>query len=168
MPYKLDYALKNQKWKAVCNCLSIYNGPFYTWWNINYISHVKKWKETEKTPASQTWPKLFDTALHSTSKLVRRIRSFEKWVRSNPVALKPRSIAISLSRPYKCQRQTSSLSILGLEVQPCLSEPSRTCNVLISAVVRCSSFSATLTWRRGNASCGSLGSLADLYSRLKV
>ena len=106
--------------------------------------------------------------VHSTSKLVRRIRSFEKWVRSNPVALKPRSIAISLSRPYKCQRQTSSLSILGLEVQPCLSEPSRTCNVLISAVVRCSSFSATLTWRRGNASCGSLGSLADLYSRHKV
>ena len=168
MPYKLDYALKNQKWKAVCNCLSIYNGPFYTWWNINYISHVKKWKETEKTPASQTWPKLFDTALHSTSKLVRRIRSFEKWVRSNLAALKLRSLAISLSRPYKCQRQTSFISILGLEVQPCLSVPSRTCNVLISAVARCSSFSATLTWRRGNASYGSLGSLADLYSRLKV
>ena len=31
MPYKLDYALKLQKWKATSNCLAIYEGPFHTW-----------------------------------------------------------------------------------------------------------------------------------------
>ena len=46
MPYKLDYALKTQKWKAVHNCLEIYDKPFYTWWNTNYIDHVQKWKES--------------------------------------------------------------------------------------------------------------------------
>lgn len=30
MPYKLDYALKTQKWKASRNCLEIYEGPLYT------------------------------------------------------------------------------------------------------------------------------------------
>ena len=40
MLYKLDYALKIQKWKAVHNCLAIYNGPFHIWWNTNYIAHV--------------------------------------------------------------------------------------------------------------------------------
>ena len=42
MPYKLDYALKLQKWKAARNCLAIYDEPFHTWWNANYIAHVQK------------------------------------------------------------------------------------------------------------------------------
>ena len=42
MSYKLDYALKTQKWKAVCNCLAIYGGPFHTWWNTNYIAYVQQ------------------------------------------------------------------------------------------------------------------------------
>ena len=129
---------------------------------------MQKLKETKKTSTNQTWPKWSDTTLHSTLKLVRRIGSSEKWVRSNLVTSKPRSLATSLSLLYICQSQTSSRFKVGLEVELCLSVPSRTCNVLISAVARCSSFSATLTWRRGNASYGSLGSLADLYSRLKV
>jgi len=40
MPYKLDYALKTQKWKASRNCLAIYERPFHIWWNTNYIAHV--------------------------------------------------------------------------------------------------------------------------------
>ena len=51
---------------------------FHTWWNTNYIAHVKKLKETEKTPASQTWSKQSTTVLYSTLNLVRRIRSFEE------------------------------------------------------------------------------------------
>ena len=78
IPYKLDYGLKTQKWKVVCNCLAIDNGPFHTWLNTNYKAHVQKWKETEKTPASQTWPKRSDTALHNTLKPVRRIRLSEE------------------------------------------------------------------------------------------
>ena len=76
----------------------------------------------------------------------------------------PRSLA------YECRRQTSSLSRLGLKVQLCLSVSSRTYNVLISTVttLNASSFSATSTWRRWNANCGSLGSFADPYSRLKL
>ena len=145
MPYQLDYALKTQKWKVVHNCLAIYDGPFHTWWNTNYISHMQKWKETEKIPASQTWPKWFDTALHSTPKPMRRIGSSEVWVRSNPAASKLRSLAISLSLLYECQRWTSSLSRMGLEVHLCLSVSRRTCNVLISRVasLNASSFSAT-------------------------
>jgi len=42
MSYKLDYALKVQKRKVVLNYLAIYNGPFHTWWNTNYIAHVQK------------------------------------------------------------------------------------------------------------------------------
>jgi len=102
MPCKLDYALKLQKWKATRNCLAIYEGPYHTWWNTNYIAPVQKWKETKKTPASQTWPKWSDIALHSLLKLVRRIGSSKEWVRSNLTSSKPKSLAISLSRPYKC------------------------------------------------------------------
>jgi len=57
MPYKLDYALKTQKWKASHNFLAIYEGPFYAWCNTNYIALVHKRNETKKTQASQTWPK---------------------------------------------------------------------------------------------------------------
>jgi len=42
MSYELDYALKTRKWKAVRNCLAIYDEPFHTWWNTNYIAHVQK------------------------------------------------------------------------------------------------------------------------------
>ena len=42
MPYKLDYALKTQKWKVVRNHLAICDEPFHTWWNTNYIAHVQK------------------------------------------------------------------------------------------------------------------------------
>ena len=42
MPYKLDYALKTQKWKFVRNHLAICDEPFHTWWNTNYIAHVQK------------------------------------------------------------------------------------------------------------------------------
>ena len=161
----IDYAIKTQKWKAICNCLAIYNRPFHIWWNTNYIAYVQKWKETEKTPASQTWPKRFDTTRHSTPKPVRRIRPSEEWIRSNQVASNPRSLEISLSLLYECRRRTNSPSKLGLEVQICLCYM----NVWISAaiILNTSSFLATSTWRRWNANCGSLGSLADPYSRLK-
>ena len=147
MQYKLDYALKTQKWKAVRSYLAIYDRPFHTWWNTNYIAHVQKWKETKKTFASQTWPKQFDITLHSLPKLVRRIRLSEEWVRSNLVASKPKSLAIFLSQSYECRKRTSSISILGLEVQPCLSISSKACMVptFVVATLNASSFSSTLT-----------------------
>ena len=114
MPYKLDYALKTQKWKAACNCLAIYDGSFHTWWNTNYIAHVQKWNEIEKTLVNQTWPKWSDTTLHIVPKPVRRIRSFEEWVWSNPTTSKPRPLEISLSWPCECRRRTNSLSIVRL------------------------------------------------------
>ena len=49
MPCKLDYALKTQKWKASCNCIAIYEGPFHTWWNTNYIAHMHKSKLKSKS-----------------------------------------------------------------------------------------------------------------------
>ena len=79
MLYKLDYALETQQQKAIRNCLAIYNKPFCTLWNTNYIAHVQKLK-VEKTQTSQTWPKWSNTALHSIPKWVRRIGSFEEWV----------------------------------------------------------------------------------------
>ena len=44
MPNKLDYALRNQNknQKALRNCLAIYEGPFHTWWNTNYLAYVHK------------------------------------------------------------------------------------------------------------------------------
>jgi len=106
------------------SCLLGSNGPLGRM-GVKFLVHHQsmpykldyhKWKETEKTPASQTWPKWSDTALHSLLKSVRRIGSSEEWVRSNLAASKSRSLAISLSRPYECRRRTNSLFILGLEV----------------------------------------------------
>ena len=41
---RLDYAFKNlnKKKKALRNCLAIYEGPFHTWWDSNYIAYVQK------------------------------------------------------------------------------------------------------------------------------
>ena len=128
MSYKLDYALKTQKWRAVCNCLAIYGGPFHTWWNTNYIAYVQKSK-AEKTQASQTWPKQSDTTLHSIPKLVWRIKSSNRWVRSNPAASNPRCLATSLSLLYECQSWISSLSKVELKVKLCLSISSKACKV---------------------------------------
>ena len=127
-------------------------------------------EKNHKRLASQTWPKRSHTSLHSTLKLVRRIRSSKEWIRSNPAALKPKYLEISISQAYKCQRQTSFLSILGLEVQLCLSVSSKACKVPTSAIVTFSAFSLSTTsaWRRRKANYGSLGSSTDPYSKLKV
>ena len=44
MPNRLVCALRtqNKKRMALCNCLAIYEGPFHTWWNTNYLAHVQK------------------------------------------------------------------------------------------------------------------------------
>ena len=77
MPNRLDYALRtqNKKRNALYNCLAIYERPFRTWWDTNYIAHVQKQNKQKRIPASQTWPKRLDTAWHNLPKLVRRIRS---------------------------------------------------------------------------------------------
>ena len=38
--YKIDYALKTQKWKAMRNRLAIYDRLVHARWNTNYIAHV--------------------------------------------------------------------------------------------------------------------------------
>ena len=34
--------MKQKKWKAICNCLAIYDKPFHAWWTTNYIAYVQK------------------------------------------------------------------------------------------------------------------------------
>ena len=131
---------------------------------------MQKLKETEKTSTNQTWPKWSDTTLHSTLKLVRRIGSSEKWVRSNLVTSKPRSLATSLSLLYKCQSQTSSCFKVGLEVELCLSVSSIAYKMPTSTVATLSSsfFTATSVWRQRKTDYGSLGLSTNPYSKLKV
>ena len=144
---------------------------FNTWWDTNYIAYVQKQNKQKRTPISQTWPKRLDTAWHNLPKSVWRIRSSWAWVRSNPTASKPRSLATPLSLPCECRKWTSSLSIVESKVGPYLLVPSKACKVsiFVVATLKASSFSANSIWRWKKANYSSLGSLpSHPYSMLKV